>query len=526
MYLTITRKDSTRRVPLLTEGQPYIIGRAAGDFVPDIDLAPNPSVSRRHARLWRENGTYWIEDMGSCVGTLVGGVQIKGTGRHPLSPGVAVVIGRTTFQLDEGGLSSDALPGPDAVSDQSIDGTPAETEHVSCSTESLGEILPPESPEVAMRLLGVIQQLTTMFVRQGPSEQIARTLMLRLRDLVPAADHVALLLFDERTSDLALAAHEPEGDPRGSSTLAHLAIERGRAMVWVREKDGAPDHPGPSIADQQLESVLCAPLACQGKSLGALWLSSSRTSGFSETDLRVAAALAQHAAIAVSGQRVWEDLVRSGVILKRIMAHFSPHVAARLLDQASRGRLRPGGVTSPVTILCCDLRGFTRTTADMAADDIVDMLNEYFAELAAILLRHNGTVDKFIGDAILAVFGSPEPDPNQYGNAVDAACEMQRSMEKINAGRATRGVPALKLGIGIHCGVVLHGFIGSEERLEFTVIGDAVNKASRLTEGAGPGQIIISNELHQVVWKSVKARRTQIRTKHEGELTAFILEEE
>ena len=115
----------------------------------------------------------------------------------------------------------------------------------------------------------------------------------------------------------------------------------------------------------------------------------------------------------------------------------------------------------------------------MSTDDVVDMLNEYFAELVAVLLKHGGTIDKFIGDAILAVFGSPEPDAAQYDNAINAAREMQSAMKRLNTQRASRKRAVLELGIGVHCGEVLHGFIGSEDRVEFTVIGDAVNKTSR-----------------------------------------------
>ena len=95
------------------------------------------------------------------------------------------------------------------------------------------------------------------------------------------------------------------------------------------------------------------------------------------------------------------------------------------------------------------------------------------------IFRHEGTVDKFVGDAILAVFGSPEPDAKQHVNAVQAAMAMQEAIEEINDVRRANHQVVCEIGIGIHCGEVLHGFIGSEERMEFTVIGDAVNRASR-----------------------------------------------
>src|SRR5207247_5442366 len=105
----------------------------------------------------------------------------------------------------------------------------------------------------------------------------------------------------------------------------------------------------------------------------------------------------------------------------RLLANFSPKVRALLLEQAKLGKLRPGGVKSEVSLLFCDICGFTRRAAEMDAHDVVDMLNHYFQLIAAAIFQYDGTVDKFVGDAVLAVFGSPEPDPQHHQNALRAA---------------------------------------------------------------------------------------------------------
>src|SRR5207247_7813747 len=138
-----------------------------------------------------------------------------------------------------------------------------------------------------------------------------------------------------------------------------------------------------------------------------------------------------------------------------------------------------GGTRSEVTVLCSDIRGFTRIARDLEPDEVVDLLNAYFARLIPILFSHDGTVDKFVGDAILAVFGSPDPDDDQYRKAVRAAWKMQAAIRDLSAQRAAAGEVCCGVGIGIHCGEVVHGFVGSADRMEFTVIGDAVNYASR-----------------------------------------------
>jgi adenylate cyclase len=174
-----------------------------------------------------------------------------------------------------------------------------------------------------------------------------------------------------------------------------------------------------------------------------------------------------------------------------------------------------------VTILCSDIRGFTRISSEMDAEDVVEMLNNYFACLIDPIFQHDGTIDKFVGDSILAVFGSPEPDAQQQEKAVRAAMAMQRAMIQLNETRKARGQVTCEIGIGVHCGEVLHGFIGSHERMEFTVIGDPVNRAARYCDGAGAGEVLISPEVHQRVWKMMHAEPKEIGTKHEGSFSAF-----
>jgi len=174
-----------------------------------------------------------------------------------------------------------------------------------------------------------------------------------------------------------------------------------------------------------------------------------------------------------------------------------------------------------VSILFSDIRGFTRMSATMEPDDVVDMLNAYFAALVEAIFRCEGTVDKFIGDAILAVFGSPDPDPEHHRQALHAALAMQEAVQKLNAARKERNQPTCEIGIGVHSGDVLHGFVGTQERLEFTVVGDAVNRASRFCAAAGANEIIVSSEFLKHVWRDVEVESRDVPTKHEGTWAAF-----
>jgi adenylate cyclase len=223
----------------------------------------------------------------------------------------------------------------------------------------------------------------------------------------------------------------------------------------------------------------------------------------------------------INDLQMQEDLKRNAALLERLLTNFSPKVRSRLLDRARRGRLQLGGERSEVTLLFSDIRNFTNLSAGMDTEDVLEMLNQCFSVSADSIFKFDGTIDKFIGDAVLAVFGSPDPDPQQHSNALRAALKMQEAMAQLNRQRKLRGQKTCEIGIGIHCGEVLHGFVGAAELMEFTVIGDVVNRASRYCSAAKAGEVLISPELYQRVWQRVEASQTTIPTKHEGPLLAY-----
>jgi adenylate cyclase len=156
----------------------------------------------------------------------------------------------------------------------------------------------------------------------------------------------------------------------------------------------------------------------------------------------------------------------------------------------------------------------------MDAHDVVDLLNDYFQPLIKVILHHEGTTDKFVGDGVLAVFGSPDPDPQQHQQAVRAAWSLQEAAQATSQARAARGELPCRMHIGVRCGEVFHGFVGALDRLEFTVIGDAVDRVRRYCDAAGAGETLISHDLFQRVFNLIKAEKTTIQTK-EAELIAY-----
>ncbi len=495
-----------------------VIGRSSEDFTPDLDLSPDYSVSRRHARIWEEDGGFWVEDLGSTCGTKVEGEPIGQQVKHPLKSGAKVEIGNTALRFETVlGLTSGCAPrdGEDASDDlpPKIGTSVAVAVSLAKAAQADGTAL--------IRRQALLLDLPGAFASASNLDDLLQTILQRVVDALPAAERGALLLCDPASDALRLVAYVAEGEAAVSETLARRALGEGKGFLWRRNGEVQA---GKSIDRHRIESGMYAPLVWKGKALGVICVDNPhRDLAFSDQDLRLFASIAHFASIAVAHYEMRRELIAGAKVTERLLANFSPKIRSQLIQKARQGRLRPGGEKSEVTLLLADLRGFTSKAAAMDNGDVLAMLNEYLPALADAVFQHDGSVDKYIGDAVLAVFGSPEPDPHQHPHALEAAFAMQDAMQRINSRRAERREPVCALGVGLHCGEVLHGFIGALDRLEFTVIGDPVNRVSRFCDAAKGGEILISTEMYQRVFNRVHAEKAAVKTKHNEELTAYRL---
>lgn len=356
-------------------------------------------------------------------------------------------------------------------------------------------------------------ELPSQIEKETRIEPILHRFLTGLIDAIPGATGGAVLMKGRNEEELLLKAHVSQDEPAVNLAAACQAMETRQGFISRLETDLDPE---------ERPFSMYAPMVWKGEVLGVMCVDGADPHhSFESDDLKILVAVAQHACLIINELQMQEDLKRNAALLERLLTNFSPKVRSRLLERARRGRLQLGGERSEVTLLFSDIRNFTTLSAGMDTEDVLEMLNQCFSVSADSIFKFDGTIDKFIGDAVLAVFGSPDPDPQQHSNALRAALKMQEAMAQLNSQRRAKGRTTCDIGIGIHCGEVLHGFVGTAELMEFTVIGDVVNRASRYCSAAKAGEVLISPELYQRVWQRVDASQTTIQTKHEGPLLAY-----
>ena len=306
-----------------------------------------------------------------------------------------------------------------------------------------------------------------------------------------------------------------------STILNHVIKERAGVLTHDASMDFAASK-GKSMILNRISSAMVVPLLHESEKevLGVLWLDSESLAQFQPKDLELITSVAGQAAMFIENT-ILAKKVEAEIVLRD---RFSRLVAPNVADLMMSGKLevkKGGQLVRELTVFNSDIRGFTAMSEGTAAEVIVEMLNDYFELMVEILFKYEGTLDKFMGDGIMAFWGAPLAHRDDAIRSVQCAIEQMDMLGRFNRQRLGEGKPALAVGIGVHTGPGVVGYVGSSKALSYTVIGDTVNTSSRLCSTALAGQVVVSEvtlaligtrfDYEEIEPKSLKGKEKPLR---------------
>lgn len=341
-------------------------------------------------------------------------------------------------------------------------------------------------------LLRIASELHGHLARERDVQAILHRVLAFAFDKLPA-DEAALLLPDRSGSFVPRGVRSKAGakSVSVSETLLKEIIQTRQGVLASDPKADERFRSAESVVLTGLRSAIGAPVVV-GKEVRAVLVLNTRERPevFTRQDLDLLVAVAAQAAASVEAA----DSARQIAADTAHRAHLSRYLSPALVEQVTSGvlALPSAGDAYEVTLLFADIRGFTELAEKLGPRDVVALLNDHFAQMAEIVFFHGGMLDKFVGDAVMAVWGIPQRAPVAPTKALRAALEMQQRVGDMNALRAAAGKPQFEIGIGVHTGWVIFGAMGSARRQDYTILGDTVATASKLCAAAAPGQILAS----------------------------------
>jgi len=502
------------------------IGRAPDNAV----VLDDPRASRYHAHINQaDNGTFTIVDGAVINGQLrrsANKVFINGEPQfeQQLKNGDRITIGASTLRFEQ--------PVEERTTDVRYDDKPlGHTQLLISANDVMSTVLRSRdevttSPqrdkvlETLQRKANILSALYEMSKTLGSVFDL-NAIFEKATDIIfrsTPADRVVALLAEEGNEDanltpIAMRARDNKLEAHARRLSIGRTITRKvmRDRVALLSQDAASDEQFAgvdSIVSQGVRSTICAPLVAETRVHGALYADRlDPFAAFKPDDLELISAVAAQTAIAVENARAHERLAREEVARANYSRFLPEYVVKQMLENPDSFKL--GGLSQTITILFADIRGFTRISEHAPPEKIVGLLNRYFSAMTDIIFAHGGTLDKFLGDGLMALFGAPTVTPDDASNALNAAVAMQRRLMGINRELREEGFPEIGVGMGLHTGEVIVGYIGSDRRSEYTAIGDTVNTSSRLESNALGGEILISDATARAAHSRYKLKPRQ-----------------
>jgi adenylate cyclase len=467
-------------------------------------------VSKNHCHIDVADGRYVLKDLGSLNGTFINGMRVDG--QRVLAAGDEITLGSTKMTFEPPTASADAEPAVDPEAQQPGRVTMAAgavESHVRAKLAQQAELnFVPERLVLdvpALRRdyekLRVSFELTRAIAGELDVDRLLAKILAAALELL-SADRGVVLLLDANGKPQPRCVRTKRGNGAEEVVLSTTIINevlRDRAAVLSSDASIDSRFKGAqSIIMQGIRSSMAVPLVHSDELLGVMVLDSQvATNAFTEKDLQLANALANQAAVAIQNSLYATKLEKEALTRQRFQRLLSPAIAELVVS--GEVEVAKGGQSRQASVFFSDIRGFTAMSEKRSAQDVVDMLNEYFELMVEMVFKYEGTLDKFVGDEIMALFGAPVAHPDDAYRAVKVAVEQMHALEEWNLVRVAEGEDPITIGIGINSGEVVAGYLGSSKALEYTVIGDVVNTASRLCSRAQAGEIVISKSTYEEV---------------------------
>jgi adenylate cyclase len=458
------------------------------------------SLSRQHARLDASGGKVVLTDLQSKNGTFVAGTRIA---RHELRSGDTFSCGAVSFRLL-------------ADSQETLVSPMLTHESRALSQVSLQELLGAQDPgrSSALKLgttpaverdrdkLQILLKVSQFLSSPGSIESLMER-SLELVFQVLEVDRAVILLMDKSTQVLRPhVARTSDGTLELSQVYSrHITTyvqQHGVAALFADARLDPRLDTAESVLQQSIYAAMCAPLKAREELLGVLYLDNlRRPERFSQEDLEFLSSFANQVGIALENSMLYRRIEQEAIRRNNYQRFFPPSALQRL-EQSSTG-MDLGAREAEVTTLFSDICGFTQLSSTMRPTEVVDMLNAYFPIMADIVFEQEGTLEKYIGDALMATWGAPFSHPDDADRALRAAVRMQQALLQLNEQRRARKQEELQIHIGLNSGPVAAGNIGSKRFLQYATIGDTTNVASRVCSAASAGEILITQSTHDLL---------------------------
>ncbi len=480
-------------------------------------------VSRHHAKMFIKDGKYTIADLKSLNGTYVNRQRVVEQSLKHLDEiwlgSKCHIVFRDDIRYGKS-TDSDRVNAPESEIISQVERVRGEVKQFEntlfqITRDKAEQTLkerkeqPPPSIDInklsrAYRRLNVLYK-TSQIMGSAHSLDSKLSQVLDLVIEVIGAERGFILLKDVESQTLVTkVAREMEnglGAASPSMGIAGKAAIDGEPVLMSDRSIDIEFGMRESVISRKITSAMCVPLKIENRILGSIYIDTiKKKASFDEEDLELFYSIGNQIALAIENFQLNQRMLNEERKRDNFRRFLPDVVVEHIIKQGSSIQL--GGEKKRVTTMFCDIRGFSKLAEYFSPQELVHLLNEHFTAITEIIFEWHGTLDKYIGDEIMAIFGAPLATEDDAYAAVCAGLNILKRNEELNTLRVMEGKPAFQIGIGIETGEVIAGFIGSPKRMEYTVVGDRVNTAKRLCDMANPGTVVVGSE----TWAELKGK--------------------